>query len=435
MMLVVTLWGYSQQSYQMTLQQAVDFAMENNYDILSSEKDIEAAKKKITETTAIGLPQINGSLTYTDNVMLPTWIIPDFSDPTKTTELKFGTKYDATAAASISQLIFSGEYIVGLQASKKYLQQTNTTFFKSKIEVKKLVSNSYYAALSAVEGLRIVDSTLTVTRKLADETRKVFEVGLAEDIDVDQLDLLVADLEASGLYLKNQIIIANAFLKFYLGVNDNDSIILVDHMEGLIDKRQKSNIITNPFNIKQNTDYISLDQQKEIGWLQVKLAKSAYMPQLSANLNYQTQAQREEWNFLLSGKPWYQSSIFNVSMSIPIFSSGQRWAKVKQAQIEYDKLNIAQQKLTTQLKLQYESAKNEYINAYMVYQNKEKNRKIAEKIYRKTTKKYIEGMATSMDILNTHNQFLDTENQYINSALSVLQKGEELEKILTKYME
>lgn len=435
MMLVVTLWGYSQQSYQMTLQQAVDFAMENNYDILSSEKDIEAAKKKITETTAIGLPQINGSLTYTDNVMLPTWIIPDFSDPTKTTELKFGTKYDATAAASISQLIFSGEYIVGLQAAKKYLQQTNTAFFKNKIEVKKLVADSYYAVLSAVDGLRIVDSTLTVTRKLANETRKVYEVGLAEDIDVDQLDLLVADLEASGLYLKNQIIIANAFLKFYLGVNDNDSIILVDHMEGLIDKRQKSNIITNPFNIKQNTDYISLDQQKEIGWLQVKLAKSAYMPQLSANLNYQTQAQREEWNFLLSGKPWYQSSIFNVSMSIPIFSSGQRWAKVKQAQIEYDKLNIAQQKLTTQLKLQYESAKNEYINAYMVYQNKEKNRKIAEKIYRKTTKKYIEGMATSMDILNTHNQFLDTENQYINSALSILQKGEELEKILTKYME
>ncbi len=417
----------------MTLEQAINYAMEHNYDIQSAEKDIEAAKKKVTESTSIGLPQINGMITYDDNMMLPVMIIPDFQDPSKTMELKFGTKYDAAAAASISQLLFSGEYIVGLQAAKKYLEQTHATFFKSKIEVRQLVSNSYYSVLSAIEGLRIVDSTLTITSKLAEETRIVYEAGLAEDIDVDQLDLLVADLEASNIYLKNQLILANAFLKFYIGVNDNDSIILTDHMEDLIAERHNSNIVTDPFNVQQNTDYVSLIKQKELGWLNVKLAKSAYMPSLSANLNYQTQAQREEWDFFQSGKPWFQSSIFTVSMSIPIFSSGQRWAKVKQAQIDYEKINIAQKKLTTQLKLQYKSARSEYVNAYMVYENKAKNRKTAEKIYLKTAQKYTEGMSTSLDLLNTHNQFLDAENQYINSALTLLQKGEELEKILTKY--
>ena len=425
----------AQEVYHMTLEQAVEYAMKHNYDIQSAEKDIETARKKITETTAIGLPQINGLISYNDNMMLPVMIIPDFSDPSKTMELKFGTKYDAAAAASVSQLIFSGEYIVGLQAAKKYLEQTNTSYFKNKVEVKKLVSDSYYAALSAEEGIAIVDSTLKITRKLAKETRIIYEAGLAEDIDVDQLDLLVSDLEASSIYLKNQLIIANAFLNFYLGVNDNDSIVLTDNMEILINNRHKSKIITDPFNVNQNVDYVSLVKQKELGWLQVKLSKSSYLPQLSANLNYQTQAQREEWDFFQSGKPWYQSSVFSVSMAIPIFSSGQRWAQVKQAQLDYEKIDIAQKKLNTQLQLQYKSAKNEYVNAYLVYQNKTKNRKTAEKIYLKTTNKYTEGMATSLDLLNTHNQFLEAENQYINSALTLLQKGEELEKLLTKYQE
>jgi len=88
--------------------------------------------------------------------------------------------------------------------------------------------------------------------------------------------------------------------------------------------------------------------------------------------------------------------------------------------------------LLTQLDLQYSTAKNDYLNAYNVYQNKQKSRKTAEKIYQKTTEKYKLGMASSLDLLNTHNQFLNTENDYINSALNLLKAGEELEKILTK---
>jgi len=41
-------------------------------------------------------------------------------------------------------------------------------------------------------------------------------------------------------------------------------------------------------------------------------------------------------------------------------------------------------------------------------------------------------LATSLDILNTHTQFLNAENDYINSALSLLKTGEEIEKILAK---
>ena len=422
-----------QKIISMSVKQAIDYAMKNNYDIINAEKDISAAKYKVKESTSFGLPQINGSVEYTDNIARPVMIIPSFTDPSKTIELQFGTKYNANLTGSISQLLFSGEYIVGLQASKKYLEKTKTDFYKNKVNIKEQVANSYYAALAAEEGLRIIDSTLLVTTNLAKETQEVYNVGLAEETDVDQLNLLVSDLNASALYIKNQLIISHAFLKFYLGVDEADSIILTDNMESIIETRQNSTLLTNPFNLNQNIDFKSLLSQKDLSFLQVKLEKSAYMPSLSANLYYQTQAQRDTWDFFDTKGVWFSSSAFGVKMQIPIFSSGERRSKVKQAEIAYNQIKVTEKKLATQITLQYNSAKNEYLNAYRVYQNKLESRKIAEKIYNKTTKKYSEGMATSLDLLNTHNQYLNTENEYINSALQLLKTGEELEKILTKF--
>ncbi len=423
----------AQKVRHMSVKQAVDYALENNYQIINAEKDVESAGYQVKESTSLGLPQVNASVNYNDNIARPVMIIPDFSDPTKTMELQFGTKYDANLGASLSQLLFSGEYLVGLQAARKYLEKTNADFFKSKVEVKQLVANSYYAALSADEGLRVVDSTLAITSKLAGETREVYKVGLAEETDVDQLDLLVADLEASALYLKNQRIISHAYLKFYLGLSDADSIVLTDSMEGIIAVKHNSDLLIDPFKFSQNVEFMSLTKQKELSWLQVKLEKAAYMPSLSANLNYQTQAQRDNWDFFSTDGIWYSSSFLGVKMQIPIFSSGQRRSKVKQAQIAYEQVGVLEQQLVAQLNLQYDAAKNEYLNAYRVYENKQKNKITAEKIYNKTTQKYVEGMASSLDLLNTHNQFLNAENQYINSALSLLRTGEDLEKILTKF--
>lgn len=421
-----------QQIRTFSLKEAIEFAEQNNYTLINSEKDVESAKYRVKESTSIGLPQINASVSYNDNLQRPVMIIPDFNDPTKTMELQFGTKYDGALAASVSQLIFSGEYIVGLQAAKKYLEKTDIDFFKNTLEVKQKVADSYYAVLSVLDGMVIVDSTLTITRKLADETRQVYAVGFADETDVDQLDLLVADLEASRDYLNNQLAVTQAFLKFYMGISDADSLILTDNMETIIAEKTNLALMSNPFQIAQNVDFRSIAKQKQLSLLQVKLEKSTYMPSISAHLNYQTQAQRDQWDFFNSNGIWYNSSVFGVSMNIPVFSSGMRYSRVKQAQIAYEQVEVLENQVISQLNLQYSTAKSEYLNALNVYLNKQKSRKTAEKIYQKTTSKYSEGMATSLDLLNTHNQFLNTENEYINASLALLKASEELEKILTK---
>jgi len=418
-----------------SLQQALDYAMENNYDIMKSEKDIEIAKKKVTESTAMGLPQVNASIDYNDNFARPTMIMPpEFSPDGQPVEIQFGTKYDAALGGNLSQLIFSGEYLVGLKAAKKYLETTNVEFFKNKVAVKQQVANSYYAVLTTEKGLSIIDTTLRITKGLAEETRQIYEVGFSEDIDVDQMELLVSDLEASKLYYQSQLSLAHAFLKFYLGLGDQDSLVLTDNLEGLLAAQESSSILMQDFDININPDYYSLSRQKELRALQINLEKSTFMPSLSANLYYRTQAQRDVWNFFVfdDNHKWYGSSTLGISMKIPIFSSGMRSSKLKQAKLVVEQMDIMQDQLESRLSLQYNNFKTEYLNAYKVYINKDKNRKIAEKIYLKTTEKYKQGMAGSLDILNTHNQFLSAERDYLTASQAFLRAGEDLKKILTK---
>ncbi len=418
----------------MTLDQATTFAMENNYDIILAEKDIEAAKQIVKESTAIGLPQINASVGYNDNIARPTVLLPGevAGTPGESVEIQFGTKYDASLGASASQLLFSGEYIVGLQAARKYLEKTNVDFFKNKMAVKQRIAESYYNVLSTEEGLRIIDSTLFITTKLYNETKEVYQAGFAEDVDVDQLELLVSDLQASKINFQNQRNISHSYLKFYLGLNENDSVVLTDKMEGLIEEVSLSPLMSTDFLYNQHVDYVSLSKQKELSYLQWSLEKASYLPTLSAMVNIQTQAQRETWNFFSSEGKWYPSSVFGVTMSVPIWSSGERAAKMKQAKIAFEQVEVMEQQLISQLDISYRVIRSDYLNAYSVYENKDKNRKTAEKIYLKTTEKYVLGMASSLDILNTHNQYLTAESDFINASLQLLYAGQELEQILTK---
>ena len=122
----------------------------------------------------------------------------------------------------------------------------------------------------------------------------------------------------------------------------------------------------------------------------------------------------------------------DISLVVPIWSSGERRAKVKQAQIAYEQIEVQQDQLKVQLGLQYQTAINEYFNAFTVYQNRDRARKVAAKIFQTTSIKFSEGMASSIDILNTQNQFLDSEKAFINSGRVLLRAGQELERLLTK---
>jgi outer membrane protein TolC len=60
----------------LSLQEAINFALENSYNAKAAKNDIRSAKETVWETTAIGLPQVNAAIDYQNFLKQPVSLLP-----------------------------------------------------------------------------------------------------------------------------------------------------------------------------------------------------------------------------------------------------------------------------------------------------------------------------------------------------------------------
>jgi len=417
-----------------SLKEAQDYAYANNYDLKNSAYDVQIAKKMVRQNTAIGLPQMDGGIDYIDYLALPTSLIPGefIGKPGTTFPIQFGSEYNATLRAKLTQLIYSGQYLVGLQAAKAFLETAKQKMVKDKMDVKDLVSEAYIGLLILEESTKILDSTYKTVNQMLEDGKATLKQGLIEDIDVDQMELNRSNLEATLITTKSQRLIAYNYLKFLLGINSSQEIALTDNLTFFLNNVDQDVLINQQFDYARNIDYAILKKQEYLTLMQYKLSKTAYQPILSGFFGLQGNAQRNEWSFFNDKYPWYKTVNWGLTLSIPIWSSGSRKYSVDQARLNVEKMKVMDEKVRVQLQLQVETSKKDFNNSYLVFSNKKKGLDIAGRIYEKTFSKYRQGVSSSTDLNQKYSQFLLSESDYIQSLFDLLKNRIRLAKLLEK---
>ena len=118
----------------------------------------------------------------------------------------------------VNQLIFSGQYLIGLKAAKVYANLSELANSKSEIGIVESLTNTYFTALIARELRDILDSTLTSTLKTQYETEQMYKNGFVEETDVDQLKILASNIKSSLSVANRQIDLMDRLLKFQMGI-------------------------------------------------------------------------------------------------------------------------------------------------------------------------------------------------------------------------
>ncbi|WP_264565779.1 TolC family protein [Flavobacterium sp. N3904] len=417
------------QNYSFTLQQAIAFALENNYSSINSTRDIEAAKQKKWETTAAGLPQINAGVDYNNYLKQPV-TLADFDNNGVNEEFIFGTKQNILASATLSQLIFDGSYIVALHATKTYMNYYENNKQKTDNDVKEMVINSYGNVLLAEESIEILLKNKSALEKTLFDTKETFKNGLIEEENVEQLEITLATINSSLSYNTRLKDIAYKMLKINLGIEINDNLSLTDKLDNLTKENLDYSLSQNEFNIQNNIDYkIGLDFQEQRR-LEVQLEKSKALPTLGAFVNYGLSANNNTFSFFNSGQKWYDSSLLGVSLNVPIFSSLARSSRTQQANIAYDKAKTDLIAAEQKIKLAYESAKNQYEYSVEQYTTSKNNLKLAERIEQKQQVKFTEGLSTSFDFNDAQRQLYTAQQNYLQSMVNVISTKAALEKII-----
>ena len=423
------------ESYTLSLQEAITYGLENSYDAKNALTDVEIALKQKWEVIAQGLPQISGEVTYQNQFIQPTSFIPAVvfdpsADPGDFIPVQFSQKQSASAVATWNQLIFDGSYIVGVQSAKTLLQISENAKVKTDLEVKQAIIEAYGNVLLAQESVAILQKNIETVNKNLNDTQKIFENGLGEEEDVEQLQITALGLETQLNNTVRQLAIAYDMLKLTLGIPIDSKLMVTDELEDLTMQYYDLNLLTQDINPEQNIDYRIAQDQTNLAETEVKLEKSKALPRLSAYVNYGAAGASNSFTFLSDEQRYFEQSILGVSLTVPIFSSGMRAAKTAQKELAYQQSLEDLERARNQVKLQIATARNDYQFALDNFATQEKNLDLAERIENKNSIKFFEGIASSFELSEAQTQLYQAQQDYLQAMYDVIANKAALEKVL-----
>lgn len=418
---------------QFSLDQALSYAVANNLTAENARLDIEAAGKRVWETAAGGLPQASASVNYNNNLALATTLIPDFlGDPSDKIAVQFGTKHFATAGIGASQLVFSGQYIVGLQTAKLFREFTTKSLELTEQSVKESVTQGYFLVLLSENMLEALEGNLENITQTYNETRELFKAGFLEETDVDQLEVSRTDLENAVASMQRQEMATRNLLKYQMGLDFSASIELTDNLEDLARTIDIQAIMGEEMNVENNIDYQLLDDQERLALMDMKLRRTDFMPTISAFFSLDYTAQRDEFNFFDNSESWYNASSIGLSFNIPLFSSGARLAGVAQKRIAWEQARNNKEFAVNAMRVEFIQAQYDFANAYEKYRREEKNLGLTDKLVKTTQIKYSEGMVSSLELTQVNDQYLQTLGNFTSAMVELLNAKISLDVLLNK---
>lgn len=418
------------QSGSFSLEEAKQFAMENSYVLHNTNLDITKAQKEVWKTITIGLPQVSGSANYNMFLNLPVSLIPgEFfgGEPGTYMPVQFGQDYSSDFGFTVSQQIFDGSYIVGVGSSQIYLNLARQANEKTEIDIRDAVAQSYYYVLIGQENKIVMQENLGNINKLYTETKVYYENGFREEQDVDQMKLMVKNAENEVVKAEREIKIAKVVLKYAMGYEMEKEIELSDELNKFLDPLLTINNTTG-FDFSNHIDYRLAQTNFQVSEKLLKLEKAAYLPRLSSFYSYSKTSFGNAANLFKSSVSWYPSSLVGFQLSVPIFNSGQKMAKVKQALIEVDKAATQRKLAEVTLQKDYLTAVAEMESALEKFDNDKENRMLAEKILNKSKIKFNNGITSSTELSQMETQYIQSHGAFIGSTLQLLLSDLKLKK-------
>jgi len=410
--------SYSQESLRLSLMDARAYALEYNKTMKNSNFAIDKAQYALREAISAGLPQINASADYSN--ALGAKISIRFQEGMPAAEIDI--KPQSNLYLNVNQLLFSGNYIVGVQLAKLSKEFSNLGLEKTELDVITAVSDAYYAVLITEEMLSILEKNVENLQDLYRKSEPMVHVGVIEQTDLDQLSVQLTSLLNVRSASERQAELAKNLLRLQLGTSIDTELILLDTLEQLIEDSALENVLLNEFNPEGNIDFRMIQQQETLTRKMVDMNKANALPTLVAFYRYTHKLLKPDFDMS-------PPNMIGLQLNIPIFSSGQRYSQTQQAKVDLKTVENNKALVEDQLRITERQMRFNFQNALETFENQQKNIEVSRRVYLNLKLKYGQGMLSSLDLINADNNYLKAESDYINSMMQVLSTRLQLEKI------
>ncbi len=419
--------AYQQVSAQSTmdLRQCIQYGLTNNAQIQQSQLVVARTNEQRNETRAAYLPQLDGSVSLTNNLQLQTSILPGeiIGQPGEEVAVQFGTKYNVMAGVDASQVLYSQSLIYGMKIAEKSSTISAISAKKTEEQVIYDIASAFYAAQVSFTQQAIIASNIAQVDTLIRLTTIQFDNGFAKQIDLDRLTVnrtnLQTDFDNSNQAYQQQLMM----LKYYMGMPLDTQLELP-----LIDSEANAVKLTDPEALNQ-TDLSLLQAQQDLYSMQLKQIKAGYIPTLSLAFHSGIQIQQNDLRIFGKDADWFPNSYVSLNLSIPIFDGLARNSRVKQMTFQLKESELSEQYLLQGLTMQRTNALSKLQINQAALENQRRNIELSRKVYEVTQAQYTGGLVTLTELVNAETALKESQTNYLQSLVQV--KLAELELIKT----
>lgn len=413
LILTVVLKTAAQQPF--SLKQSLEYGFENHPTIATSLNDIESAKYRVREGYSAYLPQINGSFSLDDNLKLQTNVIPSgtFGNP-QPIEVRFGTKYAAVGNVQLDQKIYDQSLISGFVAYKPSVDLSRMNMGKAKEDIAYNIASSYIKVLVVREQVNLLRTNLASYNKILNVIQLQYNKGVAKKTDFDRIRVTVNNIQSQLTLAEANLQLVENSLKVSMGMDVQTPIVLTDTVEF---KQVRSESPVGQFNVQNRMDYKILEKSVYLREVQLKIARSSYVPTISGYARYGAQALNNNFGDMW-GK-WYDFSSIGLRVNVPIFDGLARNARIKQSKFVWlnEKENL--RLYSMQFQMQYDNAAVQVQRSRVSVLTDNENLVLAKEVFEQTTVQYQNGVATLSDLITSENSYKEAQTNYINSLLNL----------------
>ncbi len=407
--------GFAQEKLSLTLDQAQAYALEHNRTLKNAELEIQKAEANRWATMATMLPQVNGAVDYANMMGY------------KLTMMGFDIAMPPYATMSLTtSMSLSAAQVIGIKLQGLASDMSDIALKKTELQITNQVKTLYYSVLVMNQTITLLDSNLANMKQLLVHTENSVKVGILNQTDADQLAVQVVTVETSINSVRRSLEMLYNALRLQLGLNIDSEIVLTQTLDDLMNVDKAKSLLDAPFALNNNIDYKLLEQSAELSRIQVAMKKWAYAPSITAYHSYTKKEYFSDEATMNMTPP----NIIGVSLKVPIFSSGSRYASLKVAQLDYKKQLNTLADAGEGLMIQHKQLKYNLTSALENLENQKKNIEVNQRVFENISRKFQQGMASSLDVTTSGSNLITAQSNYVQTVMDLVSAQIALEELL-----
>ena len=405
----------------LSFDEAVNMAIERNRTLQNASLDVKKAEAAKWEAIATMLPQVSGSLGYSSNLGYE--MVMDAGPMGK-----FTMNMPSTGTIGLqASVAVSAAQIISTQIGKISIDMANVSKSQSEQEITNQVRILYYSALVSEQTQELLTKNLESLKKLYDYSQKAVDVGAAEQVDADQIMVQVATMETTLNTSKRSMEMVYNSMRLFLNIDVDTEISLTQGIDDLLSIPNAMALISEDLVLENNYNYQLVNQSTKLSKKQVDLAGWAYAPTLSAFYKF-----TKTHYFGDGGMRSTPPNMIGATLSIPIFSSGQRYKALQGAKIAHEKQMNILADTEMSLKIQHRQLKYNLTSALERLETQKKNVEVSQRVFDNISLKYEHGYSSSLDVTTSGTNLISAQSSYVQALLEFVNAQIELEKLINK---